>query len=110
MNWKDLLKKLFTPSNLRKVGKVAYDAANKQADKMEKDKAKSGLADIALVCIVAMTLMAFQSICASRGKGGVGFGDRMNAVTVSNSTNCTVNATVSPTGGGSLSVPVGGGK
>ena len=64
MNWKDLLKKLFTPSNLRKVGKVAYDAANKQADKMEKDKAKSQLR---FVITAAHTIILAYSSVANVG-------------------------------------------
>lgn len=117
--WALIKTRVLTPSNEAKaldaVAKAAQSAADKARIKdagLSKQDYKGGFADIAVICIVAMVLNTFLAV--SHGKGGagsVGFGDRMNAINVTNSSNITVTATVSPTGGGSLSIPVtGGGK
>ena len=116
--WAIVKLKLFTPDNeiraMEAVAKLAQSAADKQRVKeagLSKQDYKGGFADIAIVCVVCLILNTFLAVSHKGGPGSVGFGDRMNAINISNSTNITVTATVSPTGGGSLSVPLtGGGK
>jgi len=64
-------------------------------------KKKQGIADIALVCLVAVVAMAFTAICGGKG----GFHYRTSEVALTNSASNTVTSSTTMDGGGSL--PIG---